>query len=73
MTTARQLIDEGMEKGIEKGIEKERREILRRLLERRFGVLGVVNESRISQASTDDLDRWIDRVLEAATVEDVLA
>lgn len=46
---------------------------LRRLLERRFGPLSVQSIERLSHGSPTDVDRWIDRVLEAPSVDDVLA
>jgi len=73
MTTARQLIEKGMEKGIEKGLDAGRREILRRVLERRFGPLAEPNASRLSHASAAEIDRWIDQMLDAPSVDDALS
>ena len=68
-------IEQGIEQGIEKGIEKGRAEgeakILQKLLKLRFGPLSATLEARISQASTEEIECWTDRILEAASLEDV--
>ncbi len=47
------------------------RAFLCKLLARRFGVLAPVYHQRIQTADTATLERWTDRVLEAARLEDV--
>ena len=68
-------IEKGIEQGIEKGIEKGRAEgeakILQKLLKLRFGPLSATLEARISQASKEEIECWADRILEAASLEDV--
>lgn len=54
---------EGMQQG--EGI------LLRRLLTRRFGSLSEAIGARLSQASTDQLEIWGDRVLDAKSLDDV--
>ena len=73
MSTARQLIEEGYAKGVEKGREEGRRQLLRRQLELRFGPLGEDHTRRIAEASAAELDRWGDRVIAAASVDDALS
>ena len=64
-------VSEGMEQGLEQGIEQGERGLLYRLLTRRFGPLDPQTETRLQQASADDLERWADNILEARTLEEV--
>ena len=65
--------------GIKKGMNLERQEgrqeeavrVLRRLLTHRFGRLPEWVESKLSQASTDTLELWAERVLDAGTLDGV--
>jgi hypothetical protein len=47
--------------------------VLRKLLALKFGALRPEHEARLSSATLDELDRWVERVLTAKTIEDVLA
>jgi len=49
------------------------RATLRRLLAQRFGELPGEVVERIEQAESDDLERWLDRVIPAATLADVFS
>jgi len=69
MSTAEKLKAEGRLDGLAKG----RVATLLRLLARRFGVLPAEVEARLREASSDELDRWTDRVLDAPTLEAVFA
>ncbi len=68
-------IEQGIEKGIEQGMALGERSAeartLRRLLVKRFGELPAEIDSRISQASETELDRWLDRILDADGLEDI--
>ena len=55
----------------QKGIEKGEALLLQRLLVRRFGPLPSDLVAHISAATTEQLERWGDRVLDAANLEDV--
>ncbi len=46
---------------------------LTRLLERRFGTLPAAAKDRIAAADSATLDEWTIRVLDAGTIDDVLA
>jgi len=46
--------------------------LLRRLLDRRFGPLPAWVDERLAQASDAELEQWADRVLECASLEEVL-
>lgn len=68
---------EGEQKGRQEGRQKGRQEgeaaLLLRLLERRFGVLPGWARDRIAAADTAALEEWGLRVLDAASLDDVLA
>jgi predicted transposase YdaD len=65
-------LEEGIEKGIEKGIVQAKRETLKRLLTARFGPLPDEVRARVDAlSSTEELDPYLDRVLTAATLEDI--
>jgi predicted transposase YdaD len=61
----------GIEKGMEKGMEKGESLVLQRLLVKRFGTLPSTLLTRIAAADRAQLELWCDRVLDAATLDDV--
>ena len=63
----KKLIAEGEEHGIAKGEAKS----LSRLLERRFGPLPAAVKARIRKANLAQLDAWVDRVLDAKSLNAV--
>ena len=73
MTLLRHAREEGLEKGLEVGWEKGRGHALTRQLTRRFGPLPEWVAPRVQQASATQLDTWLDRVLDAPTLEAVFA
>ncbi len=64
MTAGEQLIERGMKVGQEKSLLK--------LLRARFGALSDAATARIHAADSTQLDAWLDRVLTAANLDDVL-
>jgi hypothetical protein len=52
---------------------KAQRQFLLRLLTRRFGSLPATVIERVQQAGAHDLEDWVDRILDAASLEDVFA
>ena len=76
-----QGIVEGLEKGREEGRTQEReaslareRRLLLRLLHQRFGDdVDVAIEERVEAASAEQLETWLDHVVSAATLAEVLA
>ena len=68
---------EGMERGRVEGMERGRvegeRAVVERLLRRRFGKLSKSASERLVTASTTDLERWADKVLDADSLEDVFS
>ena len=65
------LRERWVSEGVEQGIEQGERSLLYRQLARRFGPLDRQTETRLKQASTEDLERWADNILDARTLEDV--
>ena len=64
---------EGEARGIAKGRAEGEAKSLTRLLERRFGPLPVAIKSRIDGADLNQLDAWIDRVLDAKSLDAMFA
>lgn len=64
-------LEKGIEQGIEKGIEKGEALLLQRLLTRRFGTLPSDVVGQIAGATAAQLEQWGDRVLDAASLEEV--
>ncbi len=64
-------IEDGIEKGIEKGIAEGETKALRRLLERRFGVLPKATEQRLDNLKRSEIEAAIERVFDAKQIEDV--
>ena len=66
-------IQEGIEQGIERGIEKGEALLLQRQLTRRFGTLPNEVIVQIAGATSAQLERWGDRVLDAHTLDEVFS
>ncbi|WP_459827960.1 DUF4351 domain-containing protein, partial [Hydrogenophilus islandicus] len=66
---------EGIEQGIQQGELLWKRvqtaSNLRRLLSKRFGPIPTEIELRISAASLEELESWLDRILDAPTLDAV--
>lgn len=85
MTTAEQIAkeaeergrrlgrEEGRHEGREEGRRLERRELLVKLITLRFGAPDTSTLARLDSASAEQLARSAGRVLDAATLDDVLA
>ena len=77
MTLAEQLESKGIQKGMQQGIQKGeltgRNAILNRQFRKRFGeFLDPYIQEKLRNATPDQLDRWAERILDAATIEDVI-
>jgi hypothetical protein len=71
MSTAQELIDQGVRQGEAKArLEGERRVLLRQL-RAKFSPLPADAERRVVAADEATLERWVDAVLTAARIEDV--
>ncbi len=62
---------EGLERGRAEGLERGEARSLTRLLERRFGPLPPRVRDRIVAGNLDDLDAWLDRTLDADSLDEV--
>lgn len=68
VTVYEQLIEEGRQRGRAEG----QAEALVRLLSRKFGAVSAEVQTRVQQAGEEQLAAWFDRVLTAATIDEVL-
>ena len=64
---------EGLKEGRKEGRKEGERAALLRLLERRFGALPEALTARVADASTNEIESWLDRVLDATSLDDVFA
>ena len=62
---------EGLQEGLQKGVQKGEANLLKRLLVRRFGDLPSWVEARLGNATTEELEQWGERLLEAASLEEI--
>lgn len=69
----RQAREEGVLLGMQQGMQQGEGALLYRLLTRRFGPLPAELAMRVQQASREQLMLWGDRVLDAASLEQVFA
>jgi predicted transposase YdaD len=67
-----ELVGIGEKKGRQEGRQEGEAALLRRLLVRRFGALPAWAEENLARASIEELETWGDRVLDAATLTEVL-
>jgi predicted transposase YdaD len=80
MTVAEKLIEEGRQQGLQQGLQQGRQEgrqegaqrTLLMQIEQRFGALQPSVVQRIENASQGEIDRWLRRILTAATLDDLL-
>lgn len=64
-------LEQGLEQGLGQGRRQEALAILTRQLNRRFGPLPQAVHNRLESADIEQLENWIDRILDATTLEDV--
>jgi flagellar biosynthesis/type III secretory pathway protein FliH len=72
---AKEYKQEGQKEGRKEGKKEGKREgealVLQRLLSRRFDPLPPEVLARIASASEEDINQWVDRILDADCLEDV--
>jgi hypothetical protein len=73
VTTAEMIAERALEQGRLEGKVEGEMALFLRLLERRFGALPAGAREKVSAATSSDLERWADRVLDATTLDDVFA
>jgi len=61
----------GMEKGLAQGAAEAKAETVLRLLSKRFGELSEARRCQIRAAAPDQLDRWLDALLDARSLDEV--
>ncbi len=59
------------QQGLQQGLQQGEAALLERLLIKRFGPLSETTRSRLENASLEQLEGWADRVLDAATLDEV--
>jgi len=64
---------EGRQEGKQEGMVEGEQKTLRRQLIRRFKTLPTWAEERILQGSDKELEKWLDNVLDATTLESVFS
>ena len=64
-------LEEGRRQGVAQGVAQGEQSLLARLLARRFGPLDQATETRLRNASTDEINRWTDQILVARTLDEV--
>ncbi|TAN48555.1 MAG: DUF4351 domain-containing protein [Methylococcaceae bacterium] len=62
---------QGMQQGLQQGLLQGEATVLIRQLTKRFGPLPPAMQDRLNQATTDQLESWAERVLDADTLEAV--
>lgn len=67
-----QGLEKGLEKGLEQGLQEGERNILVRLLQRRFGPLGDAQRARIQAATSAEMEAWSERLFDASTAAEIL-
>lgn len=70
---AQQYEQKGELRGEQKGKQEGKSELLQRLLVRRFGPLPQHIVQQITSATTPQIERWGDRVLDACSLAEVFA
>lgn len=68
-----QGLHQGLQQGLSEGHNQGQAQTLLRLLARRFGPLAETVVQRVHSGTSAELDRWTDRLLDAASVDDLFA
>lgn len=68
----KETFDRGRKEGVE-AVVKGQRTALLRLLVRRFGALPESVTQRVASASSEELTRWTERILDATSFDDMFA
>ncbi len=65
-------MQQGMQQGIQRGMQQAEKTVLLRQLRQKFGEVPLEARRRIEAADAETLLEWLDRVLSASRIEDVL-
>ena len=63
--------EEGLKEGRQEGEQRGEAKLLKRQLTHRFGDLPTWAEERLTQASTDQLEQWAEKILDAQTLQEI--
>lgn len=61
-------VQQGMQQGVQQGVQQGEALALQKLLSKRFGVIPAEIVSQICSASTEQIDAWLDSVLDAPSL-----
>ena len=64
-------IQQGMQQGVQQGMQLGEALLLQRQLTRRFGELSAAQQAKLAAATPAQLEIWGDRVLDAASLDEV--
>ena len=64
---------QGLDEGRKEGRKEGQCELLGKQLEHRFGPLDASARERLAKATPEQIERWAERVLDAPSLEDVMA
>ena len=67
-----QGMQQGIQQGVERGLQQGQEKVLEKLLTLRFGPLTEATRQRLQNADIQQLDRWVDNILTATSLEDLL-
>ena len=62
-------IEKGLQQGVQQGMQQGEALALQKLLSKRFGVIPAEIAGKISSASTEQIDEWLDLVLDAPSMD----
>jgi len=63
--------NQGMQKGLQEGRQEGRVELLLKLLERKFGAVDEATRQRVAAATSNQLERWGERILNVTTLDEM--
>lgn len=67
----RNSFERGVQQGIQQGVQQGEVTVLKRQLTRRYGALPKWAVERLEEATSDELETWAERLLEAGSLEEV--
>ncbi|MFW5893545.1 MAG: Rpn family recombination-promoting nuclease/putative transposase [Verrucomicrobiota bacterium] len=69
----KQGIEQGIEQGLQRGLQRGECKTLLRILTHRFGEVPPLIRKTIESAEVEQLESWVDKALDAPSIEDVFA
>ena len=62
-----------MQQGMQQGMQQEAQQVLTRLSQRKYGQLPPWVEEKIAQSTEEQLNHWIDKILDAESIEELFS